>query len=419
MKNISNKITVLINYLLIVYTFLLPFNVHLSTTILHTIAILYIFSGNIREKLLFAIKNRVVQAIFLFFAMYLLWSLNSNKIDIILWKLNQYKYLFYTIIFITIIQDIFKEKIKLAFLLSIFISEIVSLLMFAGYKVPFLEITGYGQYIPFFYTYSQYSLLIIITIGLSLYSFFTATSNIKKVFYIILFLISTFIIFILQSKSAYILYFITMFIVAYYIFHLTKKMFFIFSGFVLIINILTFTFSSTFHQRMSNIYKQSIYAVNNNTYTGSTGERIGIDIVGFKLFLKKPIIGYGTQEHIPLVIKTIEDMNISQEQKNKLLVFKNPRMPGIQTLHNEYLDHLIQFGIIGLLILLNIFYSLYKMRIPDPQWKVLNTILLVNFMLYMFVNYFFILNQLGEIFLVLISLTITTYYNSVQRNIKE
>jgi O-antigen ligase len=416
MQNISNKITVLINYLLIVYTFLLPFNVHLSTTVLHTITILYIFSGNIKEKLLFAIKNRLIQAIFLFFAMYLLWTLDSTKIDIILWKLNQYKYLFYTIIFVTIIQDIFKEEIKLAFLVSIFISEMTSLIMFAGYKVPFFEITGFGRYVPFFYTYSQYSLLIIISVGLSSYSFFTTTSNIKKAFYIVLFFTSTFIVFILDSKSAYILYFITIFIVVYNVFHLRKKIFFIFTGFVLIINILAFAFSSTFHKRVSNIYTQSIYAVNSNIYTGSTGARIGINLVGFELFLQKPIIGHGTQEHIPLAIKAIEDMNVSQEQKNQLLVFKNPEMPGMQTLHNEYLDYLIQFGLIGLFIFLNIFYSLYKLRIQKPQWKVLNTILLINFMLYMFSNYFFILNQLGEIFLILISLTLTTYYNNNIRN---
>ncbi|MDH4945501.1 O-antigen ligase family protein [Sulfurimonas sp. C5] len=319
----------------------------------------------------------------------------------------------------TIIQDPFKDKLKNAFLLAIFISEVTSLFMFTDFTIPFIHITGYGKYVPFFYTYSQYSLLIIIAIGLSLYELTTKSSNLKKAPYLILFLISTFTIFILDSKSSYILYFITVFIVLYQSFQINKKIILLFISSVIIINTLAFTYSSTFHKRITNIYKQLHLAINNNEYAGSTGSRIGMNLIGFQLFLQKPFIGHGTQEHIDLAIKTIEDLNVSKQQKDNLLVFRNPMSPGMQTLHNEYLDHLIQFGLVGFFILLNIFYSLYKSRIPDLQWKSLNSILLINFMLYMFVNYFFVLNQLGTIFLVLISLTITTYYNSVQRNIKE
>jgi len=418
MNNIHEKTTTVINYLLVLYTFLLPFNIHMSTTILHLIMLLYLFSGNLKDKVLFALKHKVVQAVISFFLLYLLWSINSNQMDIIFWKLNTFKYLFYIIIFITILQISFKNKIKNAFLISIFISEIISLLMLANYTMPFL-ITGYGKYVPFFYTYSQYSLLIIIAVGLSLFEFIKAKSNLQKVLALILFSLSTFTIFILDSKAAYILYFIILFIVVYQSFQINKKIIFIFLSSVIAIYVLAFSYSSTFHTRMTNIYKELNDITKNGTYNGSTGERIGMDIIGFKLFLAKPFLGYGTQEHINLAIETIEDLNVSQGQKNNLLVFKNLRFPAMQTLHNEYLDHILQFGIIGLFILLNMFYSLYKMRIQDSQWKNLNTILLVTFMLYMLENYFFVLNQLGEIFVILISLTITTYYNSVQRNIEE
>ena len=70
---------------------------------------------------------------------------------------------------------------------------------------------------------------------------------------------------------------------------------------------------------------------------------------------------------------------------------------------------MIQFGIVGLLILLNIFFSIYKDKSKDEEFQALKISLLTLFMLYCFVNYFFVLSQLGIIFFLLITTTLTTY----------
>lgn len=152
------------------------------------------------------------------------------------------------------------------------------------------------------------------------------------------------------------------------------------------------------------MYNQLNNAIVNNEFTGSTGIRIAWDIIGTKIFLQHPILGVGTFNHLDLAMQKMQALKL-QTNQNKI-------MPQMQTLHNEYLDHMIQFGIVGLLILLNIFYSIYKDKAKGEEFQVLKISLLTIFMLYCFVNYFFVLSQLGIIFFLLITTTLTTYHEA-------
>ncbi len=409
----QDKITIFLNYLLVLYTFLLPFNTNYSNILFDIILILFFFSGEIKEKLLFALNNKLIQAILLFYAMYLLWSFSSQHIDWMIWKLKEFKYLFYIIIFLTIIKEEFKEKILGAFIISVFISEIISYLMFFNFPLSFIHITGYGKLVPFFYTYSQYVLLVLIATSFLLYQIINNNFEnlLFKFFTYFFFILSSILVFLLDSKLGYILYAIIFIVIFFYIKRdLFNKKYFIGSLLLLIIlNSIAFFSSSTFKSRATNMYMQTKYALVKHNFTGSTGQRLAWNIVGLEIYIQHPILGVGGFNHIDLAIEKIENMNGSDETKSHLLKFKNTITPYMQTLHNEYLDHMIQFGIIGLLILVNIFYSIYKLNTNDEKYKVLKIILLTIFLPYLFVNYFFVLTQLGIIFFLLTTLTLTTY----------
>ena len=418
MKKISvmqyqDKVTLFLNYLLVIYAFLLPFNINLSNTLFHLILLLFFFSGNLKEKLHFAFKNRVVQSLILFYFMYLVWAFSSQHFDWMLWKLKEFKYLFYIIIFLTILQNDFREKILNAFIFSVFLNEIISYLMFFNIPINFIKTTGFGPLVPFFYTYSQYVLLILIVISVLFYRMLKNkfSNTLTKIYSYATFISSSVLIFLLDSKLGYILYFALLFIV----FFNTKKHLFKFKYFIgilvgiFITSFLAFNFSSTFKMRVSNMYNQVNEVVLHHKFTGSTGTRLAWDIIGTEIFLQHPILGAGGFNHIDLAIQKITNLQLPESEKNQLLIFENKITPQMQTLHNEYLDHMIQFGIIGLLILLNIFYSIYKNKAQDEEFQVLKISLLTLFMLYCFVNYFFVLSQLGIIFFLLISTTLTTY----------
>ena len=419
-KNYQGKITLFINYLLVVYAFLLPFNTHISNTLFHFITLLFLFSGNLKEKLLFAFKNRVVQALILFYMMYLVLSYNSHHFDWILWKLKEFKYLFYIIIFLTIIQQDFKKKILNAFLLSVLVSETTSYLMYFNVPVHFIQFSGYGNLVPFFYTYSQYVLLILIVTSILFYRILKNDfQNIYiQIAYYIAYMLSSVLVFLLDSKLGYILFFILFMVIFFYTKkHLFKIRYII--GAVIVafaLGFLAFKTSPVFESRATKMYNQFYDAVAKEKFTGSTGTRLAWNILGMKIFMQHPVLGVGGFNHIDLAIKKIQKLNIFQAEKNWLLVFENKITPQMQTLHNEYLDHLIQFGIVGLLILLNIFYAIYKDKPKDEELQVLKISMLTIFMIYCFVNYFFVLSQLGIIFFLLITLTLTTYDDYKERD---
>lgn len=420
-SNYQEKITLLINYMLIIYAFLLPFNTHLSNKLFQFIAILFLFSGNLKEKLLFALKNRVVQALTLFYLMYLVLSYNSHHFDWIVWKLKEFKYLFYIIIFLTVVEQNFKKRILNAFILSVLVSEALSYLMYFNVPLHFVKITGYGNLVPFFYTYSQYVLLILIVVSVLFYRILK--NDFQNIFirtgHYLAFIFSSVLVFLLDSKLGYILFFI----LVTTIFFSTKKHLFkiryIAAAAVstVLIGALAFKFSSTFEHRATNMYNQFHDAITKDKFTGSTGTRLAWNILGMKIFMQHPLLGVGGFNHIDLAVEKIKNLEISQEEKNWLLVFENKITPQMQTLHNEYLDHLIQFGIIGLVLLLNIFYSIYKDKPQqDEELQVLKISMLSIFMIYCFVNYFFVLSQLGIIFFLLISLTLTSFNESKEIN---
>ena len=409
----ANKVTLFINYLLIVYAFLLPFNIHLSNTLFNFILILFLFSGNLKEKLLYTLTHRVVISLFLFYIMYILWSFYSQHMDVVLWKLKEFKYFFYVIVILSVLKNDFKFKILHAFILSVFISIFISYAMKFNIHLPYITITGFGRLTPFFYTYSQYVLLILIAVNMIFYTIIQNkfSSYLLKFFYYIFYILGSVLVFLLDSKIGYVLFIITQVftLIQAKKTTLSKKFIFSFTSIVLVGLFIGFYTSNIFQMRVLNMYNQTTNAIVHHQYSGSTGKRFAWDIIGLNIYLEKPILGHGTQNHIDLAIHSIENSDITARQKKDLLSFRNIQTPALQTLHNEYLDHLIEFGIIGLFILLNIFYSIYKEPSNNPKLQTLRYLLLIIFVLYMFVNYFFVLSQLGKVFFLLISLTLISY----------
>jgi hypothetical protein len=174
--------------------------------------------------------------------------------------------------------------------------------------------------------------------------------------------------------------------------------------------LLAFNYNKTFQTKIDNISSQLSLAYHKNIFIGSTGERLGWDIYGMQVYMEhNPLVGVGTSDHIDLVAQRIKDLHLSTYKEKRLLMFLNKALPGMSTLHNEYLDHLVQFGIIGIFVLFYLFYTIYKAESVSPYFQLLKYLLLANILLYSFVNYFFILPQLAKIFFFLIALTLPSF----------
>ncbi|NQY41946.1 MAG: O-antigen ligase family protein [Legionellales bacterium] len=119
---------------------------------------------------------------------------------------------------------------------------------------------------------------------------------------------------------------------------------------ILLLPVLLFNISNSFHKRVITI-KNDIKSYQNDNPNTSVGLRISYFINGVKIILTNPLYGSGTGS-VPSQFQRIE--------KQEILQTNNP--------HNEYINTGIQIGIIGLAYLLFMFsIQLYHSRkLPFP-----------------------------------------------------
>ncbi|QOY51420.1 O-antigen ligase family protein [Candidatus Sulfurimonas baltica] len=408
----QNEFTLYANYLLVAYAFFLPIYASTTRTIFSVIVVLFLLSGNIKEKFLFAIKDKVVLAFVLFYFMHLVWMLGSQHIDIASYKLANFRYILYIILFVAIIREDFIYKILAGFILGIFFSEIISYLMLMGIHIPYLQYSGGGTNVPFMSSYTQYSTVLSISMGILLYGIITIRQHISlKLLYVFFFISASSNIFIIQSKLGYGLYAISILVVTAMITIKHKKYWMIPISIVLIIGgyILAYSLSNTFHQRVNSFFNETAAAVEKENYHTSTGTRIGFHKYGYDLLQESLLFGFGTGDH---QYEFLEYIKVVENDKSNYNSMKNNLDSGSGgSLHSEFLDNSLQFGIIGLVIFLNIFYQLLKYQVNDYYLKIVQVIFVVILLATASVNMIFLFSKIGKIFTLLSALTLKLYYN--------
>ncbi len=69
------------NYFLIFYAFFLPISKDISNIAFTIVIILFFIDGNIKNKIKFALKDKVVFAIFLFILLHIIWLIGTDYFD--------------------------------------------------------------------------------------------------------------------------------------------------------------------------------------------------------------------------------------------------------------------------------------------------------------------------------------------------
>ncbi len=408
----QSKLILYTNYLLILYAFFLPINDTITRSLFTIILILFILVGDIKNKIVFAMKNKVVQAFVLFYLMYLFWMIGSETLDVAIFKLKTYRYILYIMIYITIIRDDFVYKIFSGFILGILFSEIISYLMLFGITVPYLQYSGGGLNVPFMISYTQYSIVLSISLGILLYGIITLKQHFAiKLLYILFFISASTNIFIIQSKLGYGLYSLSIMTVTALIIIKHKRYWMIPLALTLIVGgyTLAYNYSSIFHQRVGVFFNETNQAIENKNYHTSTGTRVGFNKYGYELVLQNPFFGLGTGDHISGFMSYVKKVEPNRE--NYLSMQKNLESGGAGSLHSEFLDNSLQFGFMGFFIFLNIFYQLLRYKVDDYYMKTVQVIFVVILLTVSSVGGIFTVIKIGKIFTLLSALTLRLYYN--------
>jgi hypothetical protein len=148
------------------------------------------------------------------------------------------------------------------------------------------------------------------------------------------------------------------------------------------------------HQEFMRGVSEAKKAINEDYYNGAIGWRLGYSIVGFKIFMERPLFGNSINDDVPY---KMNQMKITDPK-----YFKGEEH--VTYIHNEHVNCLAQIGIIGYLFLLYLFYLFWKMKIKDSELHWFKNMVLAGYLLAMFGMHYLSLKQSTNLFAIFIVL---------------
>jgi len=369
--------TKLINYLIIIYAFLLPISRSGISIITALLFLLWVLDANLKERLHTVFNNKTTQAIVLFFGfsiVSLLWSENKETGFI---TIITYWYLLPIFIFSTHVK--FEELFKIisAFLFGMLISEILSYGIF--FELWTLRHGSPMDPTPFM-NHLQYAMFLTFASLLLFNRFFFETQLKWRIFYFIYFLTVTSNLFLNGGRTGHFAFAISIFVVG---FLNIKNKFLAFFSMLALVSAIFFTayhVSPVFKIRFDQAQVETSTISNDaaNQYNGSFGQRLGAWVVGIEIFKDHPILGTGTGSEMDALKEKIAN------QMPEMKMVEN-----IAHYHNNYMAYIVSLGIIGLFLYLNIFYQVLKLDIQNKELSNLKYIFITVFSVASLVEYMF------------------------------
>jgi O-antigen ligase len=344
MQKFINSIDSINSYLLILVAFFLPLTVFGGNFFAVLIFLLWIIKADFKSDFHRLKNNKLIIAVFLYLLVYVIALLWTADMESGLYTLRkQLKFLFIPIFMLFVKREHVKYYI-LAFLASMSLSEIWSY----GIFFEFLPLYGGATLIDPIPLMSHITYNPFLAIAIYLLSYYVlfdnSISKLKRITYSFFIITMSINIFITGGRAGQVMYFAMLVILVFQYFPKNIFKAALTSLFVLVITSSTFYLNSKIFSDRVDAAVKELSDYKNHTYS-ATGIRISAAINSWTIIKENPVIGVGTGDY--------KNEFIQASIKNKMglenmLVIHNP--------HNMYVLILVQFGLLGLLALLYMFY---------------------------------------------------------------
>jgi len=340
-----------INYLFILYAFLVPISRAGLSFLTAVLFLLWLFSDNFKKRIDFLKSDKTVIYLVAFIALSILSLLWSDNVSSGIEYIRRYWYFLVLLVIASTIQKKFIEYAVSAFLAGMLLSEIISYGVFFelwSFKRATVEFPN-----PFM-NHIQYSMLLAFTSLLLLNKIFYEQNIKLKVLYSLFFLTTTANLFLNSGRTGQVAFALSIFVVGFL--NIKNRIMAFFAISILVISIfyaayqISPNFKERVHSGISDIHK-IIYDKN---YCTSFGLRAGAWSIGGEIFLDNPILGIGSNGEMDVLKEYISKNHQEMECVKE--------MPSY---HNFYIQTAVHLGIIGLFLYIMIFYSLLKINIRD------------------------------------------------------
>ena len=391
----------IVNILAVIYLFSLTVSYKISGTLIYIILFIFLLNPKVGTYLKNSLKNSFVQAGLLYLAVILIWFIGTHDLSFAITQLKINKFYLLPILFFAFIRPEYFKYYVLAFILGAIVNFIWTYLMF-------FNIID-NHYSNLIINQSEHAFLIFLTI-LSL--FYRLVKYEDKLVYKILII---FIILLLSSnvfllkKTQVVSYVIVLFVAFIYLYRkdivkiLILSLTFL-SIFLIGINFLFPTVKYQLLHELDGVQK----AIQKQDFTNSMSARLGVAYYSLQVIEDSPIFGYGTGDHAYEVKKAINNSELKNIDSKSYDILIGTLITGKHvTLHNTFLQVLVQYGIIGLLIFLNIFYQILKFTRGETN---IYSLLIVSSVTIAFLQFLsgwdFQFGNLAQIFIITICLLI-------------
>jgi O-antigen ligase len=186
----------------------------------------------------------------------------------------------------------------------------------------------------------------------------------EKLLLTLFFLTVTGNLFINDGRTGQLAFFVGIIATVFIHFKINFKSIAIATLLISVLSVGAYQLSSKFQQRVA-AAQSDIQKITEGNLDSSWGYRIAMYSVASDIFKENPIIGVGVGDYQQASYDALQkdDHGFSKAFQEFL-----PK----RHFHNQYLNVLVQGGLVGLILMMSIFYYLFKLSIHDPELKELS-----------------------------------------------
>lgn len=356
-------------YLIVVFAFCLPLSRAAISILMACIALVWMVEGNFRYTFSQIVNNKILKALALFLIFTVLSLLWTQDMAEGLSFLRLYGYWAVLFIIATVIQKKDIQPIITAFLLGMFVSEIIAYGVY--FELWSFKNATVSNPSPFMF-WIDYSVFMAFTSILLLSRLFSKEFLFQEKFFMFLFFLSTTgNLFIGQGRTGQVALLAGIVVMLFLYLKPSVKSFFV--GTLLLVAIYggAYTMSENFKKRVVHAI-DDINLMTQNNFDSSWGIRVVYWMITYDILKEHPFVGVGVGDYQSTLNYYVEKNHYPVSQLTKEFLVSHHA-------HNQFLMALIQTGLIGFILILNIIYSIITLKIDDGVMKKLSILFITIF----------------------------------------
>jgi len=357
----ETKLTTYGNHLIVLFCFSVSFLVDVRRSALFLLLVLFLIRGEWINRLTTTLRDPVLLSLVLYFLVHIIWLTGTQDWSYAKKVTHDAAFLLFPVLFATFIDKRYLPRMIGAYFLGMSISVLWAYGIWFEILPPHVHDGGHGTpsdptpvWNPIHW---GFMLSISISIGL-LYVLHQKRMEYRtRLIMYLLLAASAMMAFINWSRTGWILLLSLLCAVIFFRLRASRGRALLLSCIAVILGItLAWNVSPNFRGKVIQTFDTVSTLIESNHFKGGIGWRAAIWQYGLKNIDKYWMMGLGTGDH-----RNFMRNELARHEPDLV----SSGIP-LQHLHSEYLTAFMQFGVIGLLLFLNIIFQLW--RYPHPDW---------------------------------------------------